>query len=351
MLTGAYEAQAALAFMQLAIARAHVALDAAVFQPVPVAGRHSRSKNGVASLAYAFDRLIHGATTLNSRDISYLAVRREQGKVRTGSQSGTVRPPAVAGTFYPGRPERLQAELASLLANLAVSADPPPKALIAPHAGYIYSGRVAATAFTKLRERAETITRVVVIGPAHYVPVRGIAVPSAEAFETPLGSVPVDHDALASLADLPFVIANDAVHAPEHALEVELPFLQTLLPSFRIVPLVVGDATPQEVAQVLRRLWGGPETLIVVSSDLSHFHDYETARRLDGATAAAIERGDWAVLGPKHACGHLAVAGLLVETFGHGLKARRLALCNSGDTAGLPDSVVGYGAWLFAPGA
>jgi AmmeMemoRadiSam system protein B len=271
--------------------------------------------------------------------------------VRTGSQSGKVRQPAVAGTFYPGRPERLQAELASLLADLAVSADPPSKALIAPHAGYIYSGRVAATAFATLRERAGTITRVVVIGPAHYVPVRGIAIPTAEAFETPLGSAPVDLDALASLANLPFVIRADAPHAPEHALEVELPFLQTLLPSFHIVPLVVGDATPQEVAQVLRRLWGGPETLIVVSSDLSHFHDHETARRLDRATAAAIEHGDWAVRGPNEACGLLAVAGLLVEASGHGLTARRLALCNSGDTAGSRDSVVGYGAWLFAPAA
>ena len=271
--------------------------------------------------------------------------------MRTQSQSGKVRPPAVAGTFYPGHPDRLQAELARLFVDLTGSADPLPKALIAPHAGYIYSGRVAATAFATLRERAPTITRVVVIGPAHYVPVRGIAIPTAEAFETPLGSVPVDLEALSTLADLPFVVANDTVHAPEHALEVELPFLQALLPSFRIVPLVVGDAAPQEVAQVLRRLWGGPETLIVVSSDLSHFHDYETARRLDGATAAAIERGDWGVLGPKEACGHLAVAGLLVEAAGFGLKPRRLALCNSGDTAGSRDSVVGYGAWTLAPAA
>ena len=144
------------------------------------------------------------------------------------------------------------------------------------------------------------------------------------------------------------VIRTDAPHASEHALEVELPFLQTVLVSFQLVPLVVGDATPQDVAHVLRQLWGGPETLIVVSSDLSHYHNYETARRLDLATAAAIERGDWASLGPTQACGCLPLAGLLVEAERRGLKARRLSLCNSGDTAGSRDRVVGYGAWMFA---
>ena len=185
-----------------------------------------------------------------------------------------------------------------------------PKALIAPHAGYAYSGRVAAAAFATLRDSAQTITRVVLIGPAHYVQVRGIAAPTVDAFETPLGRVPVDVEALSKIADLQFVIRADAPHAPEHALEVELPFLQTLLISFQLVPLVVGDAAPQDVAHVLRQLWGGPETLIVVSSDLSHYHNYETARRLDLATAAAIERGDWASLGPNQACGCLPCSWL-----------------------------------------
>jgi AmmeMemoRadiSam system protein B len=147
---------------------------------------------------------------------------------------------------------------------------------------------------------------------------------------------------------LQLVIRADASHAPEHALEVELPFLQTLLKSFEVVPLIVGDAAPHDVAHVLQRLWGGPETLIVVSSDLSHYHDYETAKRLDAATAAAIEHGDWASLGPNQACGWLAVAGLLVEARPHGFKAHRLSLSNSGDTAGSRDRVVGYGAWMFA---
>ena len=156
---------------------------------------------------------------------------------------------------------------------------------------------------------------------------------------------------LGKIDDFQFVARTNAPHAPEHALEVELPFLQTVLPSFQEVPLVVGDVAPQDVALVLARLWGGPETLIVVSSDLSHYHSYETARRLDLATAAAIERGDWSTLGPEQACGCLAVAGLLAEAQRRGLRAQRLELCNSGDTAGSRDRVVGYGAWMFGEAA
>jgi MEMO1 family protein len=262
------------------------------------------------------------------------------------SQRTKIRPAAVAGSFYVGHPQRLRATVADLLTAAPASAGASPKALIAPHAGYIYSGGVAAAAFATLRGSA-AITRVVLIGPAHYVAVRGIAVPTADAFETPLGRVPVDRDALSAIADLPFVVEADAAHAPEHALEVELPFLQTLLGSFALVPLLVGDADPRQVAQVLGRLWGEPDTLIVVSSDLSHYHDYDTARQLDAATAAVIERGEWRSLGPDRACGFLAVAGLLVEADRRGLAARRLALCNSGDTAGPRDRVVGYGAWKW----
>jgi AmmeMemoRadiSam system protein B len=260
----------------------------------------------------------------------------------------TVRPPAVAGSFYTANAPRLRAEVAGLIADVPAHAGARAKALIAPHAGYIYSGQVAATAFTAVRDLAATVTRVVVIGPAHYVALRGIAVPTADAFATPLGRVPVDRAALKAIVDLPFVVEADAPHAPEHALEVELPFLQLLLVDFAIVPLVVGRAEPGEVGEVLARLWGGAETLLVVSSDLSHYHDYATARRLDAATAAMIERGDWAPLGPGNACGYLPVAGLLVEAARRGLKAQRLALCNSGDTAGDRDRVVGYGAWSFA---
>ena len=256
--------------------------------------------------------------------------------------------PSSRGDVYPNNPDRLQTDVLELLAEVAPPPRLTPKALIAPHAGYIYSGGVAAAAFATLRDSAHAIKRVVLIGPAHYVQVAGIAAPTVSSFETPLGCVRVDLEALSALADLRFVVRADGPHAPEHCLEVELPFLQTVLPSFQIVPLVVGDATPNNVAQVLRRLWGGPETLIVVSSDLSHYHPYEAARRLDGATASAIERGDWASLVPNQACGSLAVAGLLIEAGRHGLRAHRLALCNSGDSAGSRDRVVGYGAWMFA---
>jgi hypothetical protein len=267
---------------------------------------------------------------------------------RAEAQSWKTRPPAVAGMFYPNNPDRLQTDVWDLLAEVAPPPRLTPKALIAPHAGYIYSGGVAAAAFATLRDSAHAIKRVVLIGPAHYVQVAGIAVPTVSSFETPLGRVPVDVEALSTLADLEFVVTADGPHVPEHCLEVELPFLQSVLASFLIVPLVVGDVTPNDVAQVLRRLWGGPETLIVVSSDLSHYHPYEVAQRLDADTAAAIEHGDWASLGPNQACGGLAVAGLLIEAESRGFKARRLSLCNSGDTAGSRDRVVGYGAWAFA---
>lgn len=268
--------------------------------------------------------------------------------MRAESLSRPTRPPAVAGIFYPDDTDRLRADVLNLLDRFA----PPsqrPKALIAPHAGYIYSGRVAAAAFATLRDSAQEIKRVVLIGPAHYVHVPGLAIPTVSSFATPLGRVPVDLEALSTLADFEFVVRADGPHAPEHCLEVELPFLQSVLSSFQIVPLVVGDAAPDDVAQVLRQLWGGTETLIVVSSDLSHYHAYDAARRLDEATAAAIERGEWVNIGPNQACGCLAVAGLLMEAGRCSLEARRLLLCNSGDSAGARDRVVGYGAWMFAP--
>jgi MEMO1 family protein len=258
-----------------------------------------------------------------------------------------VRAAAVAGQFYPRSPERLRGDVEAFLTKAAKAETGASKAVIAPHAGYVYSGTVAAAAFATLRGQASGIRRVVLIGPAHYIPFLGLAVPTASVFETPLGRMSVARDAAASLEELDFVVQADAPHLPEHALEVELPFLQVLLPAFELVPIVVGEAKPEEVAEALARVWGGPETLIVVSSDLSHFHEYETARRLDAATAAAIERGDWASLGPNDACGYLAVAGLLIEARRRSLAARRLMLCSSGDTAGSRDRVVGYGAWVF----
>ena len=267
--------------------------------------------------------------------------------MRAATLSENVRPPAVAGMFYPRDPGDLRADVLRLLTDVGAAPVEAAKALIAPHAGYAYSGRTAAASFGTLHESAR-IDRVVLIGPAHYVAFHGIAVPTASAFATPLGRVPVDQQAVATLNDLSFVVRDDGPHAPEHALEVELPFLQLVLPSFRIVPLVVGEAEPREVAEVLRRLWGGAETLVVVSSDLSHYRDYETARRMDGETAELIEGGTWAAIGADRACGWLAVAALLMEMGARGGKARRLALCNSGDTAGPRDRVVGYGAWVFA---
>jgi MEMO1 family protein len=261
------------------------------------------------------------------------------------SATENVRPPAVAGHFYTRDPRRLHDEVERLIGSAPGYTGPRPKAIIAPHAGYIYSGTVAGAAFAAIKD--SEFTRVVVIGPAHYVPFQGIAVPKADAFSTPLGRLRVDRAAAIALTDVAWVRADDGPHAPEHAVEVELPFLQFLLGDFRLVPLVVGEAKPEEVGEVLARLWGDNETLIVISSDLSHYHGYATAKRLDAATANAIEQGAWRDLGPQNACGYLPVAGLLQQAASLGLKAQRLALCNSGDTAGDRARVVGYGAWAF----
>jgi MEMO1 family protein len=259
-----------------------------------------------------------------------------------------VRPPAVAGSFYPADAGRLRAAVADYLA----AADRPratttPKAVIAPHAGYVYSGPVAGHAFAALGDVAPGIRRAVVVGPAHFVPFRGIAVPGAAAFRTPLGEVPLDRAALEGLRDLPQVTLADLPHEPEHALEVELPFLQAVLGDFALVPLLVGEATAGEVADVLERLWGGPETLIAISSDLSHYEPYARVKEHDAATATAIERLDATSLGPRDACGWLPIAGLLIEGGRRRMAAQRLDLRSSGDTAGPKDQVVGYGAWAF----
>ena len=263
-----------------------------------------------------------------------------------------LRAPAVAGFFYPDD----AAELSVALDECLASAEAPrlgevaPKALIVPHAGYVYSGPIAASAFARIAPLRGAIRRVVLLGPAHRVFLRGLAAPRAEAFATPLGVVPVDRAAIDALGDLPQVTVSDAPHAGEHSLEVQLPFLQRVLGGFALVPLVVGEASAEEVAQVIERLWGGPETLLVVSSDLSHYHDYATARRLDRAACAAIEALDPARLGPDAACGAIPVQGLLRAARAHGLAARTLDLRSSGDTAGDRERVVGYGAWAFGGG-
>jgi AmmeMemoRadiSam system protein B len=257
-----------------------------------------------------------------------------------------VRHPAVAGMFYPASRGELHSMLSGYLLDAAAD-DNVPKAIIVPHAGYIYSGPVAASAYARLVPARERIKRVVLLGPSHRVPFTGLAYTSARFFETPLGMIPVDTTALAAIADLPQVQLLDAAHAREHSLEVHLPFLQEVLDDFSLVPLVVGDATPEEVAEVLERLWGGDETLIVVSSDLSHYHDYDTAVALDTATSRAIENKRIQDIGYDHACGRIPVSGLLTVAGRQHMKVTTVDQRNSGDTAGPRDQVVGYGAYVL----
>ncbi|MEI8038116.1 MAG: AmmeMemoRadiSam system protein B [Verrucomicrobiota bacterium] len=257
-----------------------------------------------------------------------------------------IRAAAVAGTFYPEDRDQLTREVSAMLA-VPEKAELRPKALIVPHAGYIYSGPVAASAYALLAPLAGQIRRVVLLGPGHRVAVRGLALPDADAFETPMGRVAIDLAAAGQIAHLPQVAANPRAHAQEHSLEVQLPFLQKLLPEFKVLPLVVGEASPEEVAEVLEILWGGPETLILISSDLSHFLPYATAKQVDGRTAQAILQ----LHGPlshEQACGGTPVNGLLLAARRHGLTPHLLDLRNSGDTAGTRDQVVGYGAFAFA---
>jgi AmmeMemoRadiSam system protein B len=258
-----------------------------------------------------------------------------------------VRPPAVAGSFYPGDPDRLAEDVRGYLAAVPATNAPAPKAVIVPHAGYVYSGPVAATAYARLAALRDVVRRVVLIGPAHYLPIRGLAASSAGAFATPFSVVPVDRAAIDGLRDLRQVVVSDDAHEPEHSLEVQLPFLQTVLGDFAIVPLVAGAASYDEVRAVLERLWGGAETLIVISSDLSHYHDYARARRLDADTAAAILALDADAIGEEGACGRIPIGGLLRVARAKGLTATSIDLRNSGDTAGPRSHVVGYGSFLF----
>jgi AmmeMemoRadiSam system protein B/AmmeMemoRadiSam system protein A len=259
-----------------------------------------------------------------------------------------VRPAAVAGTFYPGAAGALAEEVSGLLGSVEPRAPATgwPKALIVPHAGYVYSGPVAAHAYRELENARSSVRRVVLLGPAHRVPVRGLALPGDDAFDTPLGRVAVDADAVRALAGLPQVLTSRAAHAHEHSLEVQLPFLQRTLDTFSLVPLVVGMATREEVAEVIERLWGGPETLIVLSSDLSHYHPYDEARRIDAATLeriAALATD----LDPDEACGAVPLNGLLLAARRRGMTARLLAAQDSGDTAGGRGEVVGYCAFAL----
>lgn len=261
------------------------------------------------------------------------------------------RPAAVAGTFYPGEAAALSAEVAAYLAEALspAASEAPPKAIIAPHAGYIYSGPVAASAYARLAPLRGRIERVVLAGPAHRAYVAGVAIPAADSFDTPLGAIRLDRTALEALRALPFVEVSDRAHALEHSLEVQLPFLQSVLGDFLLVPVVVGEASADELATLFEALWGGQETLVVVSSDLSHYLSYEAARRKDRATADAIVALE--PLDHDQACGASPINGLLAYARRRGLAIELLDLRSSGDTQGGRDRVVGYGAFaLREPG-
>lgn len=256
------------------------------------------------------------------------------------------RPPATAGMFYPADASTLRDTVEALLAA-APPAREAAKAIVAPHAGYQYSGPTAAHAYRLLRDRRKPVRRVVLFGPAHRVYLDGMALPSVDAFRTPLGEVPLDADGVNVARSLPGVQISDDAHALEHSLEVHLPFLQRVLDDFRIVPIVVGICPARQVEAVIEALWGGDETMIVVSSDLSHFHPYEEARTIDANTTARIEARETTLRG-NEACGAYALNGLLLAAKTKNLRVRTLDVRNSGDTAGDRHQVVGYGAYALS---
>ena len=254
-----------------------------------------------------------------------------------------IREAAVADYFYPADSGELSATIHQMLNAAPVQHTAAPKALIVPHAGYIYSGPVAAAAYSTLRPHREEYTRVILLGPSHRVALGGLAASGADMFRTPLGDVPLDRAAIGAL-DLP---VSDAAHRLEHSLEVHLPFLQIVIGTFSLVPIVIGDADPEAVAKVIDTLWGGPETLIVVSSDLSHYLPYNEARARDRATCRAIKNFAAHRISHADACGATPVGGLLITAQRRGMQITTLDLRNSGDTAGGREQVVGYGSWML----
>jgi AmmeMemoRadiSam system protein B len=257
-----------------------------------------------------------------------------------------IRQPAVAGSFYPANPEYLQ-DMVNLYLEEAPLVDNVPKAMIVPHAGYIYSGAIAASAFARLKAGANTIKRVVLVGPSHRLGFKGLAVSHAKFFNTPLGKVPLDMKAIQALLDLPFVKYLDEAHFLEHSLEVQLPFLQTVLHDFSLIPIVTGDASAEQVSEALELFYDDAHTVIVISSDLSHYHDYTTAQRLDKETNDKIESLQYHALERDAACGRVPVCGLLALAQKKSLHIKNIDLRNSGDTAGDKKQVVGYGAYVI----
>lgn len=259
------------------------------------------------------------------------------------------RPAAVAGQFYTDDSADLAALVDDFLQCEERVCQSQPAALIAPHAGYIYSGALAGKAFAELRPWHDHIDRVVLLGPAHHVLLRGMAVPRAGYFHTPLGDITLDTREIQALAELPDVVYDDEAHAHEHSLEVQLPFLQRALDTFHLVPIAIGRLNAQEVLPILQRYWGKARTVIVISTDLSHYLDYERAQSLDALTAEAIAAQEPERIGESQACGRVALQALLTLARQHHAHIHQLALANSGDTAGPKDRVVGYGAWVVEP--
>lgn len=288
-----------------------------------------------------------GKRTIDPRAGTARQDRATRQPMAWGYAMKTIQLPVVAGLFYPADPDTLSREVDELLATATTASQQQPKALIAPHAGYIYSGAIAASAYVQLRKYAGSIRRVVILAPAHRAPFHGLATTSASIFRTPLGDVPVDQEAIEQILPLPQVERLDRAFQGEHALEVQLPFLQRVLDDFCLIPLLVGDCSHAVVAEVIEALWGGPETLIVVSSDLSHYLDYASAHRRDQATTAAIEAMQPARIGHHDACGATPIGGLLLAADRHALQVHTLDQRNSGDTTGATDRVVGYGAFAF----
>lgn len=256
-----------------------------------------------------------------------------------------VRKPNVAGQFYPEKANTLKEMIHSFLIDTHVQVEEQPKAIIAPHAGYLYSGPIAATIYAVLSKYKDTVKKVILIGPSHRIYFKGIAATMVDYFETPLGSVPVanERDFLSS----PVIHINEAAFGMEHSLEVQLPFLQIVLNHFELTPLIVGDVEFSKVADVMASLWGGKETLIIVSSDLSHYKDYQAAQKLDACTSRAILNLAPQELHFEQACGLIPIQGLLHVAKQNNMQARALDVRNSGDIVGSKDRVVGYGAYCF----
>lgn len=264
--------------------------------------------------------------------------------IRLTNRNSRTRPPAVAGMFYPADRNELEKTLNTFIVGITPAVDPP-KAIIAPHAGYIYSGPVAAEVYATLLPVRDMIKKVVLLGPAHRVYLKGMALPDTTAFSTPLGSIEIDRELVDKIKKFPQVTVMDSAHTHEHSLEVHLPFLQYVLDEFTLLPLVVGDIGQDKVAEILETVWGGDETLIVISSDLSHYHDYDTARKLDNTTSESIKDFRSDLIGPEQACGCMPMSGLLSIAKRRNMEIKILDVKNSGDTAGSRDRVVGYGAY------